>query len=288
MKRISRISFLVAIAFTVLASGWTQEGKFSLDLDRWAAENKSVIRTVNNGSWSQDPKDAPTDEELAYMLRFACETQSAVNWNEYFFITVRDPVEQEAIIGHQVWKGATSPGTVTVLILADQAADPKNHKTPYNAASLYMQTTMSYFDTGMACGFLNFAAYTKGYSTHYFASASGSTITSKDPSVTYGIGAYNTPNWDISKFLKGKNYMRSWGFPEPAVQFPVEGNCVMLAAVVIGKADPKIDAVSAVTNHGRPQNWAIWDPQNPQGEAAASGEAWTPGGDADATSAATE
>ena len=285
MKRIRKAALLALLATVLAGALWAQDGGFRLDLNRWAADNKNIIRTVNNGAWSQDPKDAPSDKELGYMLRFACETQTAVNWNEYFFIAVRDPVEQEAIIGHQVWKGATSPGTVTILILADQVADQKNHATPYNAKGLYMQTTMSYFDTGMACGFLNLAAYSMGYSTHYFASASGKTITPKDASVTYGIGAYNTPNWDISKFLAGKNYTRAWGFPEPNAKFPVEGNCVMIGAVVIGKADPKIDAVSAVTNHGRPQNWAIWDPQSKdasasQGASAAKGT--------DATSAASE
>ena len=197
---------------------------------------------MNNGSWSKDPKDAPTDKDLAYIFKFACETQTAVNWNEYFFIAVRDPVEQEAIIGHQMWKGATSPGTVTILILADQVADPSHHKTPYDPKTYYMQTTMSYFDTGMACGFLNLAAYNLGYSTHYFASAAGATITPKDKSVTYGIGSYNTPNWDISKFISGKNYVRGWGLPEPTAKFPVEGNCVMIAAVVVGKPDSGIDA----------------------------------------------
>lgn len=287
MRKPVRFFFLVAIGFAVLLPGWSQDGKFALDLDRWAAENKTLIRTVNNGSWSQNPGDAPSDEELAYMLRFACETQTAVNWNEYFFIAVRDPVEQEGIIGHKTWPGATSPGTVTILILADQAADPANHGTPYNAQSLYMQTTMSYFDTGMACGYLNFAAHSLGYSTHYFASASGSTIAPKDPSVTYGIGAYNTPNWDISKFVQGKNYMRAWGFPNPPVRFPVEGNCIMIAAVVIGKPNPGIDALSAVTDHARPQNWAIWDPQTPAAPQAAV-PASADEAEEDATSAASE
>lgn len=252
----------VCLVSLVLVGGWAQAKGPKIDLGRWALENKSLIRTVNNGSWSSNPKDAPTDEDLTTMFRFACETQSAVGWNEYFFVAVRDPVEQEAIIGHQTWKGATTPGTVTILILADQAADPQHHKTPYDAKSLYMQTTMSYFDTGMACGLLNFAAYSLGYSTHYFASPAGSAIKPKDASLNYGIGAYNTPSWDISRYLQGKNYVRGWGLPEPMAKFPVEGNCIMIAAVVIGRANPAIDATSAATNHGRPQNWAIWDGAN--------------------------
>lgn len=229
------------------------------DVTAWFSAKESTFRTVSNGSWSKDPKDAPTDAELALMLEFACKTQSAVNWNEYFFIAVRDPAEQEAIIGDAAWKGSTSPGTVTILILADQVANQANHVTPYDAKSIYLQTTMSYFDTGMACGFLNLAAYSLGYSTHYFASASGKTITPLDKT-TYGFGTYNTPNWNISRFLKGKNYTRGWALRSPAQTFPVEGNCVMIAAVVIGKPNPALDAVSAVTHYGRPSNWAIWAP----------------------------
>ncbi len=262
MKKVFRLSALLVLAFVALATSWAQAGKFTLDLDKWVAENENLIRTVNNGSWSSNPKDAPTDEEIAKILRFACETQTAVNWNEYFFIAVRDPAEQEAIIGDAVWKGSTTPGTVTILILADQVSNPANHKDPYDAKSLYMQTTMSYFDTGMACGFLNFAAHCLGYSTHYFASASGKTIAPLDKSITYGIGAYNTPNWNISRFLNGRNYVRTWGFPSTPVKHTVEGNCVMIAAVVVGKPNPKIDAVSAATHHGRPQNWAIWEPDS--------------------------
>jgi len=255
-------SFMVMFSFSAWAQASNQAGKVSLDLEKWIADNKILIRTVNNGSWSNDPRDAPTDEEIAKILSFACQTQSAVDWNEYFFIAVRDAAEQEGIIGDAAWKGSTSPGTVTILILADQVADQANHKDQYDAKSLYMQTTMSYFDTGMACGFLNFAAYSLGYSTHYFASAGGKTITPADKSVTYGFGSYTTPNWNISRFLNGKNYIRAWGLPSPPVIHNVEGNSVMIAAVVIGKPNPKADAVSSVTHYGRPNNWVIWQPDS--------------------------
>jgi hypothetical protein len=258
MKRPMILPLIALLTLGIAMTGWSEP---ALDLTGWFAENETVCRTVSNGSWSSDPRDAPSDAELGKILDFACKTQTAVNWNEFFFIAVRDPAEQEAIIGGATWKGSTSPGTVTVLILADQVADQANHKDKYDAKKIFMQTTMSYFDSGMACGFLNLAAYGLGYSTHYFASANGKTITPKDKT-TYGIGSYNTPNWDISRFLKGKHYVRGWGFPDPQVNFDVEGNCVMIAAVVIGKANPAIDAVTAATKHGRPSNWAIWEPDS--------------------------
>ena len=57
----------------------------------------------------------------------------------------------------------TSEGTVTILILADQIADPEHHKAKY--AELYMQSPVAYFDTGMAAGLMNITAYGMGYST---------------------------------------------------------------------------------------------------------------------------
>lgn len=259
MRTSSRFLAVAALILAALIPLSAQNSPTKLDLTTWFAENEHIWRTVNNGSWSVNPKDAPTDEQLKTIFEIACKTQSAVNWNEYFFIAVRDPAEQEAIIGDAAWKGSTSPGTVTVLILADQVADQVNHKAPYDPKSIYMQTTMSYFDSGMACGLLNIAAYTMGFSTHYFASASGRTIAPKN-AVTYGFGSYNTPNWDISRFLEGNNYTRGWALRSPQVNFDVKGNCVMIAAVVIGKPNPALDAMSAVTKYGRPSNWAIWTP----------------------------
>lgn len=231
----------------------TEDEKTSLNLTKWFKENENTWRTVQNGSWSNDPKDAPTDEELAQIFEVACKTQTAVNWNEYFFIAVRDPKEQAAIVGDRWGEGCTSDGTVTVLILSDQVVDQEKHKDKYEG--YYRQTAFSYFDIGMACGNLNLAAYDLGYGTHYFGTMNGSSVGPNE-----GTVGFNTPNYDISRFVKGKNYIRGWGFPEEETTFDVEGNCVLVASVVIGKADPTIDAVSSVTQHRRPSNWAIWNP----------------------------
>lgn len=239
------------------AAQTTSANPGKLDLVKWFAENENTWRTVANGSWSTNPKDAPTDKELEQMFEIASKTQSAVGWNEYFFVAVRDPEEQKAIIGEEQWKGSTNAGTVTILILADQIASAANHKTPYDAKNLYMQTPMGYFDSGMACGLLNMAAYSMGYHTHYFASPSGSSITPVDKT-TFGFGDYPTPNYDLSRFLKGKNYTRGWGLKN--AKYDVEGNVVMIGAVVIGKPNPSVDAKTAATQYARPSNWTIWQP----------------------------
>ena len=262
MKRIIKSIFLLSLVGIIMLTGCAQtpnpgptvSGESgTLELAKWFEENPNAWRTVPNGSWSNDPKDAPTDEELEQILSIAVKTQTAVNWNEYFFIVVRDPAEQAAILGDRWGEGTSSDGTVLILILADQVADQENHKDEYEG--YYMQTSTALFDVGMASGFLNLAAYDLGYATHYFGSMNGSSVGPKEGTVGYGVA-----NYDISRFVNGKNYIRGWGFPEEETTFDVEGNCVLIASVVIGKADPSIDANSSATHHRRPNNWAIWEP----------------------------
>jgi nitroreductase len=252
MKRVFRILFLAALVFAVVGSGWSQTTR-SLRLKQWFADNEHIWRTVNNGSWSKNPKDAPTDAELVEIMEIAGKAQNAVNWNEYFFIAVRDPEEQAAIVGTRWGAGCTSEGTVTILILADQVAAQADHKAKYEG--YYMQTVWAYFDSGMASAFLSMAAYDLGYRTHFFGTMNGPSVGPMPGSYAYG-----TPKYDISRFVKGRNYMRGWGFPEKQVNYEVEGNCVLIGAIVVGKPNPSIDAISAVTKHGRPNNFAIWEP----------------------------
>lgn len=255
MKHFFRMTALVTLAFLALSAGWAQTptSKTGLNLAKWLSENENVWRTVNNGSWSNNPKDAPTDAELAQILEVACKSQNAVNWNEYFFVAVRDPAEQAAIIGEYWGKGCTTEGTVTILVLADQIANKANHASKYEG--YYMQTVFSLFDCGMASAFLSLAAYDLGYNTHFFGTMNGKSVGPLPGKTDYG-----TSNYDVSRFVKGRNYMRGWGFPEKETSFPVEGNSVLIMGIVLGKPNPAVDVVSAVTHHRRPSNWALWSP----------------------------
>jgi len=82
MKRFVRFLLLATLATVVVGSGWALTTR-SLRLKQWFADNDHIWRTVNNGSWSKNPKDAPTDAELTEILEIACKAQNAVNWNEY-------------------------------------------------------------------------------------------------------------------------------------------------------------------------------------------------------------
>jgi len=252
---VSALLFLSSCAKETAPEARITNDQTTMNVAEWFDANEHIWRTVPNGAWSNDPKDAPTDDELNQIFSIASKTQTAVNWNEYFFIAVRDPAEQAAIIGDYWGEGCTTDGTVTILILADQVADQEMHKDTYEG--YYMQTAFSLFDVGMACGNLNLAAYDLGYSTHYFGTVNGSSVGPNEGTVGFGV-----KNYDISRFVEGKNYTRGWGFPEEEVQFDVEGNAVLVACVVLGKPDASLDSTSAATHHGRPDNFAIWEPDS--------------------------
>jgi hypothetical protein len=223
-----------------------------LDLPSWYKDNDGLTRTVNNGCWSDDPADAPTDEEIGKMLDTACKVQTAVSWNEFFFLAVRNPEEQKNIVGDYWGKNPATRGTVTILILSDQIESQKNHKAKYEG--YYTQSALAYFDSGMASSVLALCAQTMGYNTHFFGYLTGKSVAKNNGDNDFGL-----PRYDISRFVKGKKYSREWGLPDKRTAFDVEGNCALIGCVVIGKPDKDIDARTAATQHKRPKNWAIWD-----------------------------
>ena len=230
----------------------------------WFTENSGWM-TVANGHWSEDPADQISDAELAIIFNMASKQQNAVHWTPYYFIAVKDAEEQQKIIG-SYWdkpENCATPGTVTVLVLADQIlTKEEGHVSDYEG--YYMPTSFAYYDTGLTCGTLGVAAAALGYETHYFG-----TITGEYAPNDLAGGKYQS----MSRYVSDTD-IRTWGFSDKT--FPVAGNCVFVAAIVIGKpaADENIETWG--TNHVRPQNWKIWDGtvnEAPSPAAAAAAEA---------------
>lgn len=222
----------------------------------WFNESNAWM-TVANGHWSANPEDQITDEELAKAFSMAVKQQNAVHWTPWYFIVVKDVEEQRKLIG-DAWgdpNDMATEGTVTILALADQIMTmDEGHATAYDG--YYMPTTFAYYDTGMTCGLLEVALASLGYQTHYFG-----TINGEYAPMDLADGKYQSMN----RYVK-KDYQRVWGFRNPyqgeiseTSVYPVEGNCVFVAAIVVGKpaADETIETWG--TNHARPDNWAIWD-----------------------------
>lgn len=214
--------------------------------------NVPTWMTTANGGWNVDIATAPTDEELEEIFRFALKSQTGIHWTETFFLVVRDPATQQGIIGDNfgTLEECANEGTVTVLVLVDNIADQEHHASEYNS-SYFSNVEMASFDAGMTCGMMNVAATAMGYSTHYFAYPSGELINggAKDPSY----------------FINGKGYTHAWGITgkygqdSAMMEYPLEGNVVLMAAVVIGTKNTEVEAVSAATMYARPDNFAFFD-----------------------------
>lgn len=247
----------------------------------WFNESNTWM-TVANGHWSSDPADKPTDEDLAKIFSAATKQQNAVHWTPWYFVVVKDVEEQRKILGDMWGDPATlaTEGTVTVLCLADQILTAEEgHVTPYEG--YYKPTTFAYYDSGLTCGLFGAAAATMGYQTHYFGSING------EYAPVDVAGKYQS----LNRYVK-EDATRVWGFPNAygaeaieGTAYPVSGNAVFVCALVVGKpaADETIETWG--TNHGRPDNWVIWDGvpnENPSPAAAAALAA-----EADATAAAT-
>lgn len=240
--------------------------------------------TVANGHWSADPADQPTDEDLAKIFSAATKQQNAVHWTPWYFIVVKDVEEQRKILGDMWGDPATlaTEGTVTVLCLADQILTAEEgHVTPYEG--YYMPTTFAYYDAGLTSGLFGAAAATLGYQTHYFGSING------EYAPVDIAGKYQS----LNRYVK-EDAMRVWGFPNTygaetieGTAYPVSGNSVFVCAIVVGKPAAEETIETWGTNHGRPDNWVIWDGVPNENPSPAAGAAVEADATADATSAAT-
>ncbi len=243
-------TLLLASAMPVLAE---PTGESVID---WFNESPYWM-TVANGHWSKDAADRISDKDLEKAFTMATKQQCAVHWTPYFFIAVKDVEEQQKLIGN-AWgapEDMATEGTVTILVMADQILTAEEgHVSPYEG--YYMPTTFAYYDAGLTCGLLEVALAALGYNTHYFGTVNGEYAPSD-----LAEGKYQS----MERYVKDE-YSRVWGFRsayndeiDEDYVYPVKGNCVFVAAIVVGKPEASETIETWGTNHARPNNWAIWD-----------------------------
>jgi len=214
--------------------------------------------SVENGHWSSDPADKPTHEDLEKIFSMTMKQQTAGHRTPYFFIVVEDVEEQRKVMGDMGF-GAdpatlATEGTVTILAMCDNLLTmEEGHYTPYDN-NLYNETYVARYDTGLACGALQVAAATLGYYTHYIGLAYGENAP-KD------LGTWQS----LSHYVQD-DYMRAVGLdyaygdePNPESMYPVSGNCIFICAIVMGKPAEGETVETWGSNHGRPDNWVIWN-----------------------------
>ena len=234
-------------------------------LIQYMKDNPTSWMSVDNGYWSEKPEDKPTKEELTTMCDVAMMAQLAVQFSEVFCVVLQDVQDQFDVIG-DYWdqlfnaKGrSVTEGTATILFYADKILPQEQHATPYGSyvdsttglesevGNFYSQSvTNAYLDTGIAMGWLQFAAHALGYNTHIFGGL-------------YGEAAKTDP----TRYIDGKGLKRGWGFVhsygEDIKDIPVDGNMKLVAAVVIGKVAEGEDAMTAASKHMRPTNYSFYD-----------------------------
>ena len=285
MKKQLTVIVLAILLAIVPMLGIAEEAFNPEGLIDWFNESYHWM-TVANGHWSSDPADRITREELDRIFTMATKQQNAVHWTPYFFIVVEDVEEQRKIIG-DAWgdpNDMATEGTVTVLVMCDQLiSEEEGHVTPYDG--YYMLTPKARYDAGLTCGMLGVAAASLGYKTHYFGTINGEYAPADI------AGKYQS----LNRYVK-EDATRVWGFPNAygaevieGTSYPVSGNAVFVCALVVGKPAESETIETWGTNHGRPDNWVIWDGvpnENPSPAAGAAVDA-TAAATADATSSAT-
>ena len=155
MCAIITIAMLATGCATEKARMASSESKDGIrDFTAWMLSNPGARNSVTNGYWSRDPKAAPTDAELARMLKTALLPGSAHMLTPVHFVVIRDYSEQKKILSGM--DGMASEGTVAVLILADELRDKDHHQESYN--DWYQQMYYGIMDAGYSLGYLNLAA----------------------------------------------------------------------------------------------------------------------------------
>ncbi|MGM9612928.1 MAG: FMN-binding protein [Butyricicoccus sp.] len=254
---------LFAAALVILnTAAWAEESTGLEGFAEWYISSESWM-TVENGHWSSDQKDQPTDEEIEKMLRCAVLPQTAGGQTTTFFVVIKDVDEQRKIIGDKYCpvEQTSTEGTVTILVMADNILTDEEGRSDAAFRPLKPKNrNQAYFDAGTACGALMTAAQSMGYYTHLWGSNVG-------PNAPFDLaeGQYQSMCLYMKDEYTGMyGYHADYGKEDqivPEYTMPVRGNYVLVCSVVIGKPikEERADVTSFATCHGRPQRWAFWD-----------------------------
>jgi hypothetical protein len=233
-----------ALAFASCASTSTFDAsRFST----WV-EEEAIWRTVANKSFKTGAQNAPTDAQIADIMALVQKTPTSGGANDFFFLVLRDPAQQQDVVG----QGNASDGTVTVLVFTDRVLADHPRDVP-------LSLDRGYVNAGFACGYLNLAALSYGYGTHYYLTPSGY-YGNRPLRSEYVATDAKPPIEDV--YLKGKGYRYTvdgdyagnpTGNPNGA-QYDPYGNLKFVLAVVVGTLDDTAD--TQLTEHGYPANWA--------------------------------
>jgi len=240
VKRIGFLFVACVCALAFAAPVFGQSSRASFDASKFPSwmESEGIWRTVVKTSFKAGPQNAPTDEKLKTIMKFASLTPTSVGKTDYLLVVLKDVAQQEDVLG----KEAVNSGTVTVLVFGDRLLP-----TDVSLGKHPQQLDRGYYNVGIASGYLNVAAVSQGYGTHFYMTTE---YAKKD----------NRKETIEEAYLKGKGYRYTLGY-NPQKQGDAKGqvfafgNLKFVCAIVIGTLDEK--AQTKVTDHGYPENWVI-------------------------------
>ena len=214
----------------------------------WVGE-EGLWRSVVPKAFKTGAQNAPTDAQLKDIMSLVTKTPTSGGSNDFFVLVVKDPAKQQDVVG----QGNASDGTVMLMVFTDRVLEKNPRNVPFSP-------DRGYVTAGFVGGYINLAAISKGFGTHFFESPSG----------YYGnrpwIPAYNATNTKPAiedVYLKDKGYQyfidgdyigNPTGNPNGAY-FDPYGNLKFVFAVIIGTLDTTAD--SSATTKKYPANWAF-------------------------------
>lgn len=248
-KKIIAVVFAALLAMTGLVGCTTpqQGGEAKFDAAKYPEwlENEALWRTVATTAFKAGVENAPSDEELKTIMRMVSLTPTSGGMTDYLWVVLKDPAQQQDVVG----EGKAGDGTITLLLFADRLFSPEESIHDHE-----QQIDRGYFTSGMTSGYLNLAALSLGYGTHWYLTTE-----------------YTKDNWEAGRsqsaedtYLKDKGYRYTFGNPgyrnrnyerDENDAAEAYGNLKFVTAVVIGTLDET--AETKLTDRNYPENWVI-------------------------------
>jgi len=236
MKRFSFVTVALILLLAMPAFG--QSAKTTFDASKftgWMGTN-GLWRTVVSNSFKDGVKFAPTTEKVNAIMKFASLTPTSVGKTDYLLVVLKDVDKQVDVIG----KGKVHSGTITVLVFGDRILP-----TEESIGKHPQQVDRGYYNVGILSGYVNIAAVSFGYGTHFYMTSEYAKKDARKQTIE-------------EAYLKDKGYKYTLGYDpnkqgDAKGQIDAFGNLKFVCAIVIGTLDEK--AKTKMTDHGYPENW---------------------------------
>lgn len=238
MKKTTWILLAAILALSAATAGAQNLAGFDASKFPAWVETQGIWRTVNTTSFKDGAQFAPSDAQLKTIMKLTSLSPTSVGMTDYLLVVLKDAAQQEDVIG----KGKVHAGTVTVLVFGDRLLP-----TDQSLGKHTQQLDRGYYNAGIVSGYLNLAALSQGFGTHFYMTTEYATAGKRPMSLE-------------DAYLKGKDYKYGIGYDpykrgDANKQAEAYGNLKFICGVVIGTLDEK--AQTKVTDHGYPQNWVI-------------------------------